>query len=184
LSCWIFLIPAEWAANRWVRLHAPILRWSNISINLIPVQLLYDAQPEAADFNITWTPTMIILDETGKEHHRNVGFQPAEDFIPFLMVGQAKTYFDRNTFEPAITLLEQVIKQYPKSAAAPEAAYHLGVSKYKNTHNAAALKEIFEFLNANCPDSKKSGSNCLTVFAALTSTYMDHKNFGNGHKLP
>ena len=90
-----------------------------INQNLIPVQLLYNAQPEAADFNITWTPTMIILDETGKEHHRNVGFQPAEDFIPFLMVGQAKTYFDRNTFEPAISLLEKVIKQYPQERRRP-----------------------------------------------------------------
>ncbi len=125
-----------------------------INQNFIPVQLQYDSQPEAADFNITWTPTMIVLDETGKEHHRNVGFQSPEDFIPFLMVGQAKTNFDHNAFEPAITLLEKVIKQYPKSAAAPEAAYLLGVSKYKATHNAAPLKEAFEFLKANYPDSE------------------------------
>jgi hypothetical protein len=125
-----------------------------VNQNFIPVQVRYDAQPEASDFNITWTPTMVILDETGKEHHRNVGFQSPEEFIPFLMVGQAKTYFDRNTFEPAIILLEQVIKQYPKSAAAPEAAFHLGVSKYKNTHNAAPLKEAFEFLKSNYPDSE------------------------------
>jgi hypothetical protein len=125
-----------------------------VNKNFVPVQLRYDAQPEANDFNITRTPTMVILDETGKEHHRNVGFQPPEEFTPFLMVGQAKTHFDRNTFEPAISLLERVIKQYPQSAAAPEAAFHLGVSKYTNTHNAAPLKEAFEFLKANYPGSE------------------------------
>ena len=125
-----------------------------VNQHFIPVQVRYDAQPEAADFNITWTPTMVVLDETGKEHHRNVGFQAPEEFIPFLMVGQAKTYFDLNNFDPAIALLEKVIKEYPKSAAAPEAAFHLGVSRYKATHNAAPLKEAFEFLKANYPGSE------------------------------
>jgi hypothetical protein len=122
--------------------------------NFISVQLRYDAQPEAATFNITWTPTMLVLDETGKEHQRNVGFQSPEEFIAFLMVGQAKTYFDLNNFDPAIALLERVIKEYPKSAGAPEAAFHLGVSKYKATHNAAPLKEAYEFLKSNYPESE------------------------------
>jgi hypothetical protein len=122
--------------------------------NFIPVQVRFDAQPESGTFNITWTPTMIVLDETGKEHHRTVGFQAPEEFIPFLMVGQAKTHFDRETFDAAIALLEKVIKDHPQSAAAPEAAFHLGVAKYKSTHNAAALKEAFEFLKANYPASE------------------------------
>ncbi len=125
-----------------------------INHNFIPVQVSFDAQPEAGNFNITWTPTMIVLDETGKEHHRNVGFQTPEEFIPFLMVGQAKTHFDRNVFDAAITMLEKVIKENPKSAAAPEAVFHLGVAKYKATHNAAPLKEAFEFLKANYPGSE------------------------------
>jgi hypothetical protein len=124
-----------------------------VNQNFIPVQVPFDA-PEAGNFNITWTPTVIVLDETGKEHHRSVGFQPPEEFIPFLMVGQAKTHFDRNTFEPAIALLEHVIKDHSQSAAAPEAAFHLGVSKYKATHNPAPLKEAFEFLQANYPSSE------------------------------
>jgi Tetratricopeptide repeat len=125
-----------------------------VNQNFIPVQMLYDAQPEATDFNITWTPTMVVLDESGKEHHRNVGFQSPEEFIAFLMVGQAKTHFDRNSFEPAIALLEKVIKDFPKSGAAPEAVFHLGVSRYKATHNAAPLKEAFEYLKANYPNSE------------------------------
>ena len=49
--------------------------------------------PKPADFNITWTPTMVVLDETGKEHHRNVGFQSPEEFIPFLDGGPGQNPF-------------------------------------------------------------------------------------------
>lgn len=132
--------------------HAEVIEY--VKQNFIPVQLRFDAKPEAAAFNITWTPTMLVLDENGKEHHRNVGFQSPEEFIPFLMVGRAKTFFDLNNFEPAIAGLEEVIKAYPKSAAAPEAAFHLGVSRYKATHNPAPLKEAYQFLKANYPDSE------------------------------
>ncbi len=122
--------------------------------NFIPVQLPFNAKPEAVDFNITWTPTIVILDETGKEHHRGVGFLPPEEFIPFLIVGQAKTAFDLQNFESAITLLEKVIKDHPQSSAAPEAAFHLGVSRYKATNNPAPLKEAYQFLKDKYPDSE------------------------------
>lgn len=125
-----------------------------ISQNFIPAQVPHNAKPLADEYQVTSTPTLVVLDETGKEHHRSVGFQPPEEFIPSLMVGQAKTHFEHNIFDPAITLLEQVMKEYPRSAAAPEAAFHLGVAKYKATHNAASLKEAFEFLKANYPSSE------------------------------
>jgi hypothetical protein len=125
-----------------------------VNQHFIPVQVLFDAQPLSSDFNITWTPTIVVLDERGKEHHRSVGFQPPEEFIPFLMVGQAKTHFDLNAFDAAIALLEKVIKEHPQSAAAPEAVFHLGVSRYKATHSAAPLKEAFEYLKANYPASE------------------------------
>ena len=55
---------------------------------------------------------------------------------------------------PPFPCWKRSLKNIPKSAAAPEAAFHLGVSKYKATHNAAPLKEAFEFLKANYPDSE------------------------------
>ena len=30
------------------------------------------------EFNISWTPTLLVLDATGREHHRVVGFVPSE----------------------------------------------------------------------------------------------------------
>ncbi len=98
-----------------------------INNRTIPVQLLYDTQPYASTYNVKWTPTILILDETGKEHHRIVGFLPPEEFIPGLLLGTAKVSFDRDELEQADADLEKVIHSYPQSAAAPEAIYLHGV---------------------------------------------------------
>ena len=36
--------------------------------SVIPVRLLCNEKPYAKDFTVMWTPTLITLDENGKEH--------------------------------------------------------------------------------------------------------------------
>src|SRR5512137_1894243 len=105
-----------------------------IEKHLVPIQVLFDSQPLAGQFNIQWTPTVITLDEEGKEHHRTVGFLSPEEFIPSLMLGVAKCHFDREKFGKALEMLEKILKEFPKSDAAPEALYTRGVALYKSTH--------------------------------------------------
>jgi tetratricopeptide (TPR) repeat protein len=125
-----------------------------IEKHLVPIQVLFDSQPLAANFNVQWTPTVITLDEEGKEHHRTIGFLSPEEFIPSLMLGAAKCHFDRGKFSEAIAMLEGILKDYPKSDAAPEAVYVRGVSLYKSTHSADPLKEAFRRLQAEYPSSE------------------------------
>jgi len=113
--------------------------------NLVPLQVLSDA-PLAKDFNLQWTPTLIVLDTDGKEHNRAIGFLPPEELIPMLMVGIGKCYFDNQQFDKAISTLEKLLAQYPKSDAAPEAVYLLGVARYKSTHDPKPLKQAYEQL--------------------------------------
>ncbi len=125
-----------------------------INGRMIPVQLMYDTQPYSADFNIKWTPTIITLDENGKEHHRIVGFLPPDEFIPGLLLGIAKTNFDRDEFDNAVADLDKVINNYPRSAAAPEAVYLYGVTRYKTTHKPEPLRDAFERLRREYPSSE------------------------------
>ena len=125
-----------------------------IDLQMIPLQVLFDSKPLAANFNVQWTPTIITLDEEGKEHHRTIGFLPPEDFIPSLMLGVAKSHFDREKFSKAITMLEDILKGYPKSDAAPEAVYVRGVALYKSTHKPEPLKEAYKRLLAEYPSSE------------------------------
>src|SRR3972149_1205178 len=64
---------------------------------LIPLQVTSDA-PLAKDFNLQWTPTLIVLDLEGKEHHRAIGFLPPEELIPMLLAGIGKCDFDLQHF--------------------------------------------------------------------------------------
>ncbi len=122
--------------------------------NLIPIQVAFDAKPLATDFNVKWTPTLIVLDAEGKEHHRAVGFLPPEELIPWLMLGIAKCHFDREKFGEALTLLEKLLASYAKSGFTPEAIYLLGVARYKSTHDPKPLKEAYEKLQAGYPSSE------------------------------
>ena len=121
---------------------------------MIPLRVAFDAQPLSTDFNLKWTPTLITLDENGKEHQRTVGFLPPEELIPLLMLGITKSYFDRERFSEALSALDKLLTDYPKSDSAPEAIYLQGVCKYKSTHNAKPLKEAYEKLQAKYPSSE------------------------------
>ena len=109
--------------------------------HLIPVSILINSKPLPQRFRVQWTPTLVLLDQEGEEHHRTVGFLAPEELLPSLMLGIGKSCFDRESFTESEQILEQLLKEYPKSDAAPEAAYYLGVGRYKNTHNAEELKK-------------------------------------------
>ncbi len=121
---------------------------------MIPVQLLSDTEPYATDYNIKWTPTIITLDEMGKEHHRVVGFLPPEEFIASCLLGIAKLNFDADRFQDTLFEIEKILANYPKSKAAPEAVYLRGVAGYKSTHNPKPLKAAWEKLQAEYPMSE------------------------------
>jgi len=125
-----------------------------ITGHMVPVQVLFNTEPLATNFNVKWTPTVVTLDEEGKEHHRTVGFLPPDELIPSLMLGIAKCHFDRSKFEEAIIMLDRVLKEYSKSDAAPEAIYLRGVSEYQSTHSPEPLKKVYERLQAEYPSSE------------------------------
>ncbi|HEY6008857.1 MAG TPA: outer membrane protein assembly factor BamD [Geobacteraceae bacterium] len=122
--------------------------------NIVPLRVPADAQPLAGDFKVTWTPTLVTLDFYGKEHHRTVGFLPPEELIASLILGMAKTDFDFNQFNDAIIHFDRLLVEYPRSAAAPEAVYLRGVSRFKASHDARPLKEAYEKLRADYPASE------------------------------
>ncbi len=117
-----------------------------IKRNIIPLRVLSDAIPLSTDFNVHGAPTLILLDTSGKEHYRAVGFIPAEEMVPLLLFGIAKTYFDLDQFDQAIQNLDVIISEHPKSYAAPEATYLRGVYGYKSTRDRKHLRQAYEKL--------------------------------------
>ena len=124
-----------------------------INGNLIALRVKSDT-PLAKEFNITWTPTLITLDQQGKEHYRTVGFFPPSELIPSLLLGMAKVHFDTGVFDQCLDALEKIISGHPKSKAAPEAVFLRGVAGYKSTHDPKPLKAAYEKLQADYPGSE------------------------------
>jgi thioredoxin-related protein len=121
---------------------------------LVPVRVEISSQPLPKRFKVQWTPTLVTLDETGEEHHRTVGFLPPEELVPSLMLGIGKSYFDRERFAESEQTLDQLLAEYPRSDASPEATYYRGVGRYKRTHKAEELKKTIEALQKNFPQSE------------------------------
>ena len=125
-----------------------------ITQNVIPLRVLFDQQPLATEFNIQWTPSLLVLDQDGREQHRTVGFMSAEELIPSLLLGIGYGHFNKSEFKEAIGCYEKILAEYPTSDAAPEATFQRGVSLYKSTHDPKPLKEAYTHLRDTYPASE------------------------------
>jgi len=120
---------------------------------VIPVRIPFD-NPLAKEFEVKWTPGLLFLDEDRKEHHRIIGFLPPEELVPAILLGVGKTFFDTKQLDRAIELLNEVVDKHPRSHAAPEAVYFHGVSRYKQTHSGEPLKQSYNKLQAEYPETE------------------------------
>jgi hypothetical protein len=125
-----------------------------ISRELVPLRLPHDRQPLADEWRVVRTPCLILLDGTGREHHRSTGFLPPESLLAIITLGLAKIHCDARSFEPAIDLLDRVINEHPSTEAVPEAVYLRGHSLYRVRHHPAYLKTAYEQLSSAFPKNE------------------------------
>jgi len=125
-----------------------------ISEKMIPVRVPANAQPISTEFKVQWTPTLVVLDEEGQEHNRTVGFLPPDELVSSLTLGMAKVAFDSGKYDAAVVQLNTLATLYPQSGAAPEALFLKGVAKFKATHDAQFLKQTYEQLSKQYPESE------------------------------
>lgn len=121
---------------------------------LIPLQLRSNAEPYSTDYRIKWTPSLLVIDAKGIEHHRITGFLESVEFIPSLLLGMGKAYFCKDQLKEAIECFEQVISEYSYTGSAPEAMFFRGVAKYKSTHQPDHLKKAYQKLQEDYPKSE------------------------------
>lgn len=105
-------------------------------------------------FDVIWTPTFLFQDAEGKVHRKLSGFLPTDDFLAQLKLGKGMVLLEKERNAEAIKWLERAVREHPDSGAAPEAVYFLGVAGYKNTHEAGALRGIYDTLTNKYPQSE------------------------------
>jgi len=128
-----------------------------IEDNFIPLksQCFWDKPTEMMKkYDIKWTPTFLIHDSDGKEHHRFVGYVPPDDLLAQLGLAKGKIFFNKDRFPEAMEQFQIVIDRHPKAGATPEAVFLLGVSGYKHTHDPKPLRKAYDLLTAKYPQSE------------------------------
>jgi thiol-disulfide isomerase/thioredoxin len=137
--------------------------------HFIPLQVDFNKNKALVKrFGVKWTPSIIILDADGDEHYRFIGFLKPEDFAGQIMFGRGKAEFNLDHLEQAVQCFQEILVRYPKTDAAPEAQYLLGVSKYKANHDPKELKLGFEVLQRDYPQSEWTKK--AQVYALIPST--------------
>lgn len=104
-------------------------------------------------FNVQWTPSIVIRDHEGQEHHRTTGFLAPKDFVLEMRLGLAKMVYDQRHFEDASKAYRQILEAYPKTSAAPEALYFSGVCNYMASQDPSHLNRTFQELREKYPKS-------------------------------
>lgn len=104
-------------------------------------------------FSAQWTPTLLVIDQTGTERYRVEGFLPADDLLAELTLGLGHSAFARSEFAEAEKHFREVLERFPNSGVAAEAQYWAGVSRYKATNDAAVLGETARQFTQRFQDS-------------------------------
>ena len=124
-----------------------------ISKHLIPLQIPADNKELGSKYGAKWTPLMLLLDASGKEYYRTLGFFSPEELIPSLLLGLGKASFNRAARPAAIQFFERVVREFPNSGSAPEAIYLKGVASYIESHDVSHLKALHQTLQRDYPTS-------------------------------
>ncbi len=125
-----------------------------VDLNFIPVQIETSNTALMQKYAVSWTPTILVLDDDGKEHYRSVGFLPPEVFIATFQVAKGRYHLDLEQFPEAQGLFEEVIERGSVPEVVPEAIFFLGVTKYKATHDPKPLRAAYETLTAKYPGNE------------------------------
>jgi hypothetical protein len=92
-------------------------------------------------YQIRWTPTVLILGPDGDEARRIEGFLPADEFLAQLHLGLGFLGANHKDWGTAQRWFDEVVANYPQTAAAPEAMYWAGVARYSASHDATELRK-------------------------------------------
>ncbi len=105
-------------------------------------------------FDIAWTPTFLFQDSAGKVHRKLVGYIPVDDLLAQLKFGKGILLFEKERNAEAVKWFRRAVDEHGISGVAPEAVFFLGVSEYKMTHEAGALRRVYDTLSERYPQSE------------------------------
>lgn len=126
-----------------------------IDKHFVPIQINVKDDPGAFErFHASWTPTIMMKDDRGREYRRTEGYLEPSELIAELALGRVRAAMGHHDFQHAATLAEEALSLTGEDPnRRPEALYWLGVCEYKRDHDAAGLLKQWNTLLTESPDS-------------------------------
>lgn len=126
---------------------------SLISEKFVPLMFLTFTDKEATEaFNINWSPSLVVLDENGKEHYRSYGRQDGGNLRATLLNALGRADFNRKRYKSAIKYFDEVIDTLQDSSSIAEAYYWKGAC-YDKLGDMATTAKIFTLIADKYPDT-------------------------------
>ena len=121
---------------------------------MVPASVNIKKTPAAFHrFEVLWTPTVLLLDSSGKERYRIEGYLPKEEFAVQLESGLARIAFMDKQWDEAECRYRNIVQGHGSSPSAAEAIYWAGAAKYKRTNDHTVLPLVSEELEKRFPNS-------------------------------
>src|SRR5262245_2625489 len=118
-----------------------------VTQHFAPVQIKVKQEPRLVhEYQVAWTPNLVIADADGVAHYREEGYLPPEDLIACLSLGLGKYRLHRKRLAEAAGRFEEVAQRHPATEAGAEALYWLGVARYKEGHDKNKLLSAWQRL--------------------------------------
>jgi hypothetical protein len=125
-----------------------------VTENLVPVKVhIKENREQFRRFTAKWTPTIMIVDPTGKELFRTEGYLPPHDFLAQLMIGLGRALFLLNKPKDAHRFFREVADRFTDTDFAAEAEYWSAVSQYRATADHKFLDEVAGVMAKKYPTS-------------------------------
>ncbi|MEZ5374139.1 MAG: hypothetical protein R2704_15705 [Microthrixaceae bacterium] len=104
-------------------------------------------------FRQVWTPDLRILDAEGVELYRWNGYLPPSEYVAQLLAGRAHALLRSGLDADAAEAYQDVLRRFPTSFVAPEAAYFAAVAAYRGSGDPPDLIDNWQQLQRRYPDS-------------------------------
>lgn len=128
---------------------------TEIAERFVPVRLhLLEDRQHTRQFQVFWTPTILIGDRSGKIRYTSVNYLPPEEFLDILDIGEALVAMRWRDYDTAIRRLTSVDERRTDGPLNAEALYWLGITEYfRQGRSPAASHAVWDQLVARFPDS-------------------------------
>lgn len=133
-------------------LHDPdVVRFVEKYFQPVKLNLNRDSQL-AQSYEVTKTPTIVIIDENNQVQHRIVGQVTPHDLLGQLSLGLGKLWLDHEWFEKSSHRLDKVIARHGGTQVADEAEYwkHVCEKRKEDGLVEEAVKESFPASDPPC----------------------------------